>query len=168
MCQAFVLSSKVKPLISPPLPNSVPFIFKTQIKKRAGVFVLFCFFLVDFLDLFHFMKKLFLIAPTTTEYIFIKSLASLLVWFLVFLSIELEQQFLTCVLWRTGVPQGFLKHAVPDYVVRDTDLFSFRFSNFKNDSNQYNSHPVWMNQNYTYFFSDRQKYIFDVPKNFSN
>ena len=29
----------------------------------------------------------------------------------------------------TSVPQEFLKHAVPDYVVRGTHLFSLRFSN---------------------------------------
>ena len=29
----------------------------------------------------------------------------------------------------TGGLQGFLKHAIPDYLVRGTDLFSLRLSN---------------------------------------
>ena len=29
----------------------------------------------------------------------------------------------------TGVLQEFLKHAIPDYLVRGTDLFSLRLSN---------------------------------------
>jgi hypothetical protein len=37
----------------------------------------------------------------------------------------LNQQFFT------AVPEEFLKPATPDYVVRDTDLFSFRLSNLK-------------------------------------
>ena len=37
----------------------------------------------------------------------------------------LEQQF------STGVLQEFLKHAISDYLVRDTDLFSLRLSNKK-------------------------------------
>ena len=46
--------------------------------------------------------------------------------------------------FSTGVPQGFLKHAVPDCLVRGTDLFSLRLSNYKrNDNSQHsNSHPL--------------------------
>ena len=39
----------------------------------------------------------------------------------------------------------YLKHAIPDYLVRDTDFFSLRFSDKKNenDNSQYsNSHSV--------------------------
>ena len=32
---------------------------------------------------------------------------------------------------HTGVPQIFLKHAIPDYLVRGTDLFTLRLSNIK-------------------------------------
>ena len=53
-----------------------------------------------------------------------------------------------------------LNHAAPDYLVRGTDRFSLRLSNKKNNNSQHNSHLVWMNQNYTYFLSDQQKYIF--------
>ena len=38
---------------------------------------------------------------------------------------RLDQQF------STGVPQEFLKHAIPDYSVRGTDLFSLRLSTKK-------------------------------------
>ena len=46
---------------------------------------------------------------------------------------SIGQQFSTqnCVLWHTGVPQEFLKYAITDYLVRDTDLFSLRLSNKK-------------------------------------
>ena len=33
--------------------------------------------------------------------------------------------------YSTGVPQEFLKHAIPDYLVRGTDLFSLTLSNRK-------------------------------------
>ena len=33
-----------------------------------------------------------------------------------------------------GMPQEFLKHAVPDYLVRDTALFSLRLSSKRNDN----------------------------------
>ena len=36
-----------------------------------------------------------------------------------------EQRF------STGVPEEFLKHAISDYLVRGTDLFSFRLSSKK-------------------------------------
>ena len=42
----------------------------------------------------------------------------------------------------TAVPQEFLKHAAPDYLVRGTDLFSLRLSNKKNDNSQHNSRLV--------------------------
>lgn len=38
------------------------------------------------------------------------------------LHIPLAQRF------STGVPQEFLKHAIPNYLVRGMDLFSFRWS----------------------------------------
>ena len=37
--------------------------------------------------------------------------------------IAVNQQF------STGVPHKFLKHAIPDYLVRGTDIFSLRLSN---------------------------------------
>ena len=40
-------------------------------------------------------------------------------------SYQVRQRF------STGVPQEFLKHAVPDYLVKGTDLFSLRLSNLK-------------------------------------
>ena len=33
--------------------------------------------------------------------------------------------------FSTSVPQEFIKHAIPDYLVRGTDLFSLRSSNKK-------------------------------------
>ena len=71
----------------------------------------------------------------------------------------------------TGVLQEFLKHAIPDYLVRSTDLFSFRLSNNKNHSSQHNnSHLAWMNQNYTYSFCQmgQKIYIFVELLDFSN
>ena len=46
-------------------------------------------------------------------------------------NIAVSQRFWTDVLWHTDVSQEFLKHSVPDYLVRDTDLFSFSLSNEK-------------------------------------
>ena len=43
----------------------------------------------------------------------------------------LWQRFSTGAPWYTGVPQEFLKPATPDYLVRDTDLFSLRLLNKK-------------------------------------
>ena len=50
--------------------------------------------------------------------------------------------------FSTGVPQAFLKHVIPDYLVKGTDLFSLRWSNKKkNDSSQHNnSYLVWTSQ----------------------
>ena len=65
---------------------------------------------------------------------------------------------------HTGMPQEFLKHAIPDYVVSGTDL-SFRLSNTKKSDNSQHSHCclVWMNQNYTHLFlSNQQKAHFLV------
>ena len=71
--------------------------------------------------------------------------------------IALDQWF------STGVLQEFLTHAIPDCVVRGTDLFSLRLLKKKNDNSQHNSAPpVWTNQNYTYFLLDRQKIYFLV------
>ena len=33
--------------------------------------------------------------------------------------------------FSNGVPQEFLKYAIPDYLIGGTDLFSFRLSNKK-------------------------------------
>ena len=64
-----------------------------------------------------------------------------------------------------------LNHAIPDYLVRGTDLFSLTLSN-KNDNSQHNnSCLVWMHQNYTCFFgkiSKKCNTLFGVPQNFSN
>ena len=60
--------------------------------------------------------------------------------------------------FSTGVPQEFLKHAIPSYLVRGTDSIPLRLSNLKNDNSQHNnSPPVVTNENYTYFLSDQQK-----------
>ena len=71
---------------------------------------------------------------------------------------------------HTGVPQEFLNHAMPGYLVA---LTSFSLDcQIKNDNSQHNnSHLVFMNQNYAYFIlSDQQKsqYILCLPQNFSN
>ena len=44
--------------------------------------------------------------------------------------------------FSTSLPQKMLKHAVPDYLVRGTDLFSFTLSNKKDDSSQ-QTRAVW-------------------------
>ena len=51
------------------------------------------------------------------------------------------------------------------------ELFSLRLSNKKKNGNSQhnNSHPVWMNQNYTIFYVNWQENIFSgVPQNFSS
>ena len=40
------------------------------------------------------------------------------------------------------VLQEFLKHALLDYLVRGTDLFSLRLSNLRNENSEHNSCPV--------------------------
>ena len=45
-----------------------------------------------------------------------------------------ETNFVTGQQFSTGVLQEFLKHAIPDCVVRGTDLFSLRLSNKNNDT----------------------------------
>ena len=55
---------------------------------------------------------------------------------------HIKQQFSTGVPLHTGVPQEFLKHIIPDYLVRGTDHF-FLECQIKNDNSQYNnSHSV--------------------------
>ena len=44
---------------------------------------------------------------------------------------ELVQRFSSRVPQHTGVSEELLKHTTPDYLVRDTDLFSLRLSNKK-------------------------------------
>ena len=66
------------------------------------------------------------------------------------LSQSLTQQFSAIMSGHTGVPQEFLKHAKPGYLVRGTDLFPLDCQ-IKNDSQHNNSCLVGMNQNYTYF-----------------
>ena len=41
------------------------------------------------------------------------------------------QQFILMQLQHTGVPQEFLKHAIPDYLFRGTDLFFFFLVDFR-------------------------------------
>ena len=69
----------------------------------------------------------------------------------------LEQWF------ATGVPREFEKHAMPDYLLKSTDLFPWD-CHIKNDNSQHISRPVRMNQNYTCFFfsSNQQKVHFGV------
>ena len=68
-----------------------------------------------------------------------------------------------CYKRHTGVPREFLKHSIPDYLIKGTDLFTFRMSNLKNDNSQYNNNCLaWINQNHTYFLSDQQKPHFVV------
>ena len=43
----------------------------------------------------------------------------------------------------TSVPQEFLKHAISDYVVRDTDLFSLRLSNKKKMTMANTTITIW-------------------------
>ena len=81
------------------------------------------------------------------------------------------QQFILMQLQHTGVPQEFLKHAIPDYVVSGTDL-SFRLSNTKKCVNsQHNSCLVWMKSKVYLFLVKLAKiynmYFFYVLQNVS-
>ena len=88
-----------------------------------------------------FVYGMFLKSVMQSVFLCMKNMSSL---------IRLNQQFLA------GVPQEFLKHAIPDYLVRGTNLFSLRLSNKKMTNSQHNnSHLVWINQNYAYLFSVR-------------
>ena len=61
-----------------------------------------------------------------------------------------------------GVPKEFLKHVLPDYLVRHINPFSLILPN-KNDNSQHNnSYSVWMNQSYTYIFCQLGKLCFLV------
>ena len=52
---------------------------------------------------------------------------------------SLEQQF------STGVPQEFLKHTKPDYLVSGTDLFTFKLSKKKKKRQQPTQQPPGVN-----------------------
>ena len=72
-------------------------------------------------------------------------------------SLGLEQQF------STNVVQEFFKYAMPDYLVRGTDLFPLKTVKWKTGNSQHNnSCLVWMNQNDTYCFGKISKDIFLV------
>ena len=66
--------------------------------------------------------------------------------------------------FSTGVPQAFLKHVIPDYLVKGTDLFSLRWSNKKKMTAANTIIVIWCEQVklYLLFLSDHQKteYIF--------
>ena len=59
------------------------------------------------------------------------SIKSLLLGKSVWEPIDLCQWFSPGAPYHSGVPQEFLKHGVPDYLVRGTDLFSLRLSNLR-------------------------------------
>ena len=64
-----------------------------------------------------------------------------------FRNIASIQQFSADLPPHTGVPQEFLKHAIPDYLVRSNDLFSLTLSNKKNYSQHNNRHLELKNDN---------------------
>ena len=69
----------------------------------------------------------------------------------------------------TGVPQEFLKHAIPDYLLRSTDLFSFRLSN-ENMATASTAMAIWCERIkviYAFFLSDGQKIYFLVSHRIS-
>lgn len=41
-----------------------------------------------------------------------------------------------CCKWHTSMPEEFLEHSIPDYLVRGSDHFSLRLSNKNNDNSQ--------------------------------
>lgn len=71
--------------------------------------------------------------------------------------LDLNPRFSISVQRRTGVPQGFLKHAMPDYLVRGVASFLLRLSS-KN-----NSHPTWIR-----YIEANTVYFVYIPQNFSN
>ena len=74
-----------------------------------------------------------------------------------------------CQQFSTSILQGFLKHAMPDYLVRGTDLFSLRLSN-KRMITANTIITVWCEwiKITPIFLVNRLKYIFGVSQNFSN
>ena len=72
--------------------------------------------------------------------------------------------------FSTGVLQGFLKHTIPDYLERDSDLFSLRLSNKKmTTANTTTTIQYERIKIIPIFWPNWQKYIFlIVPQNFSN
>ena len=65
------------------------------------------------------------------------------------------------------LPQEFLKHAIPDYLVRGTDLFSLRLSNKKMTTA--NTTLTSVNGSKLYLFCQiGKKNFFGVPQDFSN
>ena len=58
--------------------------------------------------------------------------------------------------WHAGVPQEFLKHAIPDYLVGTLTSYPLDYQIKKkpqNNNSQHNkSDLVLINQNYNYFF----------------
>ena len=69
---------------------------------------------------------------------------------------RIEEQF------STSVPQEFFKHAMPDYLIRGTDLFSFRLSNKKMTTANTTIAISVNDQNYTYFLVRLAKRYFLV------
>ena len=71
--------------------------------------------------------------------------------------------------FSTGILQEFLKHAVPDYLVRSADLFPLRLSN-KNDDNNHIIIAIWCERiKIIPIFGQIGKNIFfGVLQNFSN
>ena len=81
------------------------------------------------------------------------------------------QQFILMQLQHTGVPQEFLKHAIPDYLFRGTHLFSLWLKKKKKDNSQHNSCLVWMKSKVYLFLVKLAKiynmYFFYVLQNVS-
>lgn len=65
--------------------------------------------------------------------------------------------------FSTGMPKELLKHAIPDYLVWDPDLFSLRLSNLKlSTANTIVMLNVNESSKYLMFWSDRQNMYFLV------
>ena len=80
--------------------------------------------------------------------------------------IALDQWF------STGVLQEFLTHAIPDCVVRGTDLFSLRLSKKKKKKRKQPTHQYSSSMNesklYLFFVGAAKNTFFGVSQNFSN
>ena len=70
--------------------------------------------------------------------------------------------------WHAGVPQGFFKHAIPDYLVMGTDLFSLKLSNKKKMTTANTITGVNEPKLYLFFVRSAKNVFFGVSQNFSS
>ena len=70
--------------------------------------------------------------------------------------------------FSTGVPQEFLKHAVPDYLARGTNLFSLRLSKEKTAAANTIAIQYERIKSIIFFCQIGKNIFFDVPQDLTN